>query len=315
MSTDLDRTLARLYAALGDDAQVAPLPAAAALRAEGDRRTTRRTVLAGVAATVLLAGVAAGGALVLGGGDVRVIPAPPPGPEPSVSAVPTTPPSATPSVTTPPPSTAAATLPPGERPRPTVVPDGVFLTGEELHTRSDLSQPTGRFLPSLCRYTPHNDPVVVRRSLGGYVSEPGTPPDSAPGAQLAQSVTVFEHPTHAWRFTESLRGAPATCPTETITAGKITYRLLDDAAGVGTDAVLIEQKIPATDFVTGEPVAGTWTFYTAAVRHGDVVVVLYTYPYENWGLDENPAFMVDLLRKAYDKVVAWRGPVSATPQN
>jgi hypothetical protein len=316
MSTELDRTLERLYAALGDEAQVAPLAPAEELRRRGDRRTARRAVLAGAVAAVLVAGAAAGGSLLLAGAPLKVEPGPQPT-TPQVTAAPTTPPSPTPSpgATSPAspsagPSVSAAA---GERPRPTAVPDAVFLSAEELNTTAPLSRPADRFLPSLCRRAPIDTGVAVRRTLSGYVNEPSAPVDSAPGAQLTQSIAVYEHPSDARSFLEGLGAAPSSCPTEPIATGTMRYRALTDARGVGSDAVLVQQQIPASDFVTGEPVPGTWTFYTAAVRHGDVVTVLYTYAYENWGLDEDPAFMVDLLRRAHGKIATWRGPVAATP--
>ena len=314
-STEGDRTLERLYAALGDEAQVAPLAPPEELRRRGDRRTARRAVIAGAVAAVLVAGAAAGGSLLLAGPPVKVEPGPQPG-TPRVTAAPTTPPSPTSSQGTT--SSASPSEGPsrgaaGERPPPTAVPDGVFLTADELNTTAPLSRPADRFLPSLCRRAPIDSGVGVRRTLSGYVGEPSAPVDSVPGAQLTQSIAVYRNPTYAWRFLESLGGAPSSCPTEPIASGTMRYRALTDARAVGSDAVLIQQQVPASDLVTGGPVPGTWIFYTAAVRHGDAVVVLYTYAYENWGLDEDPAFMVNLLRRAYDKVAAWRGPVSASP--
>jgi hypothetical protein len=316
MSTDLDRTLERLYAALGDEAQVAPLAPAEDLRRRGDRQTARRAVLAGTVAAVLVAGAAAGGSLLLAGPPQTVQPGPQPTTVAPTTPAPTPTSGTTPPTTTPvsPTASPSGTTATGERPPPTAVPDAVFLTADELNTTAALARPADRYLPSFCRRAPIDNGVAVRRTLSGYVNEPGTPVDSAPGAQLTQSIAVYEHPSYAWSFLESLGGAPSSCPTEPIASGTMSYRSRSsEVRGVGTDAVLVEQQIPASDDVTGEPVPGTWTFYTAAVRHGDVVVVLYTYAYENWGLDEDPAFMIDLLQRAYDKVADWRGPVAEKP--
>ena len=315
MSTDLDRTLERLYTALGDEAQVAPLAPAEDLRRRGDRQTARRAVLAGTVAAVLVAGAAAGGSLLLAGPPLTVEPGPQPTTVAPTTPAPTPTSGTTPPTTTPvsPTASPSGTTATGERPPPTAVPDAVFLTAEELNTTAALARPADRYLPSFCRRAPIDNGVALRRTLSGYVNEPGTPVDSAPGAQLTQSIAVYEHPSYAWSFLESMGGAPSSCPTEPIASGTMRYRALTDARAVGSDAVLIQQQVPASDLVTGGPVPGTWIFYTAAVRHGDVVVVLYTYAYENWGLDEDPAFMVNLLQRAYEKVAAWRGPVSASP--
>jgi hypothetical protein len=69
---------------------------------------------------------------------------------------------------------------------------------------------------------------------------------------------------------------------------------------------VIEQRLPATELATGKPTGGYWTFYTAAVRHGDTVAVLYTHPYEDWGVDD-PQPVFDLMRRAERQLATWRG--------
>src|SRR5689334_3223009 len=93
--TEPDLTLTRLYRSLGDEAQYAPLPPPAAIRARADRQGRNRAVLAVAAAAVLVAGVAIGGNELLDGDDVKVVPAPQPSPSPTLSVAPVPPPTVT----------------------------------------------------------------------------------------------------------------------------------------------------------------------------------------------------------------------------
>jgi hypothetical protein len=112
----------------------------------------------------------------------------------------------------------------------------------------------------------------------------------------------------AW-FLEQVRRAVRDCPGEPIETGTITYRVMPRGLGLGDEDVLVEQQIPASDDVTGEPVPGTWTLYTSVVRHGDSVAVVYTHPYENWGMegtDTIAAVAADITQR----MIQWRGPLT-----
>jgi hypothetical protein len=295
MSTERDLT--RLYDALGTETQYAPLAPPEVLRRRGDRRTRSRAAVAVAAVAVLVAGVAVGGNVLLGRGGSRVEPAPPlPTPSPSVSssASPSVSPSASPSATQPtsPPSPALA-----DDPGP--IPAAAFVREVSGGTSPE------RYLPSLCRASIPDKGLVRRRALEGFLLEDPAAA-VAPVAILAESVAVYRTPGDAQSWVELLASRTGSCPSEAIDSGTIRYRALPDAPRVGDGSFVIEQRIPATELATGKPTGGYWTFYTAVVRHRDTVAVLYTHPYEDWGVDD-PQLIFDVMRHAYEVLAAWRG--------
>ena len=290
MSTEPD--LSRLYEALGDETRYLPLPPPEDLRRRGDRRTRSRATLAVAAAAVLVAGVAVGGDQLLGRGGSRIEPAPP---------VPTSSSTASPS-----PSASATTAVTGTTPpvSPTVagvgpIPERAFVTEVGGGT------PAERYLPSLCRGLIPDEGLVRRRALQGFLVENAA--DTVPPvAILAESVAVYRTPDDAQRWVQLLASRTDSCPTEAIDSGTIRYRALPDAPRVGDGSYVIEQRIPATELATGKATGGYWTFFTAVVRHRDTVAVLYTHPYEDWGVDD-PQLIFDLMSRAYERLATWGG--------
>jgi hypothetical protein len=303
MPTEPD--LSRLYDALGTETQYAPLPAPEALRRRGDRRTRSRAVLAVTAVAVLVAGVAVGGNELLGRDGSRVVPAPQPTPSVSPSFSPSVSPSPSPSVS--PSASPSAPRRVTENP-PATVPVSAFV--QEVSGGGTEPNTADRYLPSLCgKSVP--DGSLSRRSLAGFLfpldADPADNP--VPDANLTESIAVYGTPGQARGFVQSLAALTASCPTEAIESGTIRYRRWPDAPAVGHESYVVEQRIPATELASGKPTGGHWTFYTAVVRHGDAVAVLYTRPYEDWGM-EDPRLIVDVMRRAYDRLAAWRGPMS-----
>jgi hypothetical protein len=194
-------------------------------------------------------------------------------------------------------------------PPPATVPVSAFV--REVGGGTDPIT-ADRYLPSLCgRSVP--DESVRRRSLAGFLFPVDAKPADLPlpEANLTESIAVYGTPAQARGFVESLAALTASCPTEAIESGTIRYRRWPDAPAVGHESYVVEQRVPATELASGKPTGGSWTFYTAVVRHGDAVAVLYTRPYEDWGM-EDPRVMVDAMRRAYDRLATWRGPMSAT---
>jgi hypothetical protein len=312
MSTELDRTLSRLYDALGTETQYAPLPAPEALRRRGDRRTRTRATLAVAAAAVLVAGVAVGGNELLGRGDSRVQPAPPiptPSASPSVSPSASASPSATPSeaTSTPPasPTTAKADPP------PTSIPNSVFLTGAEINDRELTDADTGLKFPDLCGKGPIGDPrPELVRARSGYVHSPGAPQDSVPDATLIHSVGRFVSTARAQAWMLDLEDAVLSCPKRTWgdRGGRSLYRLLDPPA-IADQVLFIEERVRVYDVGTDKFTDNYSTVYTVAIRHGDSVTVIHTEPFEDFGFT-GPERMRQFATIAGERLVQWRGVVA-----
>jgi hypothetical protein len=104
-----------------------------------------------------------------------------------------------------------------------------------------------------------------------------------------------------------LRQAVEDCPSAPTESGRgeITYELVPDAPVTGEDWLVIHRQEPAYDFASGAPVAGSYDFYTASVRHGDTIVTFHTKGYENWGIAD-PARFYELVAIGAEKVATWR---------
>jgi hypothetical protein len=312
MSTDLDRTLTRLYDALGTEAQYAPLPAPEALRRRGDRRTVARTTLAVAAAAVLVAGVAAGGNQFFGG-DSTVVPAPPI-PTPSPTATSTAVISLLPSPT----GTGAATAPPSSPttakadPPPTSIPDSVFLSGVEINDSGPADSDQGVRFPDLCGRGPVRDPKPeLVRARSGFVRPPAVPLETVPDATLYQSVARYASTARAEAWLGDLAEAVTRCPVrETGNGGRTLYRLLD-APPLADQTLVVEQRVRAFDAAKDAYSDNYATVYTVAIRHGDSITVLYTEPYEDFGFT-GPERVTQLAFLAADRLAEWRGVVAGS---
>lgn len=306
MSTEADRTLTRLYATLGAEAQYAPLQAPEDLRRRGDRRRRSRTVLVVAAAAALVIGAAAGGNELLGRDHSRVVPAPPV-PAPSASpTVPTT--SASP--TAPPPSTTSASRTVLPAPPPTSVPDTVFLTAAEINDDELTDSAEGVQLPSLCdRGLAGPSPVLVRARTGD-VRQPGVPAGNVPDAILHHSVARYASTSRARQWMDGLREAVAACPVrERGNGGRTLNRLLPDPPAIADDVVFIEERQRIYD-VGGEKFTDSYSVvYTVAIRHGDAVAVIHTKVFEDFGFT-GPRRMRELAGLAGERLVEWRGEVA-----
>ena len=311
MSTELDRTLSRLYDALGTETRYAPLPPPEALRRRGDRRTRTRATLLVAAAAVLVAGVAVGGNELLGRGDSRLEPAPPV-PAPSPTASPSVSPSASPSATsTKSPATPASPTTVNADAPPTSIPDSVFLTAAEVNDQALTDSDQGLKFPELCGKGPVGDPrPELVRARSGFIHGPGAPLENVPDATVHHAVGRFVSTARAQAWLLDLEDAVLTCPTmSTGNGGRTLYRLLDPPA-IGDQALFIEEKVRAYDNGKEKYSDNYAVVYTVAIRHGDSVTVIETEPFEDFGFT-GPERMRQLATIAGDRLVAWRGAVAA----
>jgi hypothetical protein len=316
MSTDLDRTLTRLYRTLGTEAQYAPLPAPEVLRRRGDRRTLSRATLAVAAAAVLVTGVAVGGNELLGRGDSQIVPAPPlPSPSVSPSVSPTASSSVSPSSS--PSATQASTPPasptPGAKPPPTSVPTRVFLTAAEINDRAMADSDQGVQFPDLCGRGPVDDPrPELVRVRSGFYRQPGVPVDNVPDATLYHSVARYASTARAQAWLLDLEEAVLSCPVmdRGNGGGRTLYRLLPDPPATADDLVFIEERHRVYDVATEKFTDSYSVVYTVAIRHGDAITVIYTEVYEDFGFT-GPKRMQQLAAVAADRLVRWRGVVTS----
>ncbi|MGY0236895.1 hypothetical protein [Longispora urticae] len=255
------------------DTESVLMPGAAAIRRRGARRTRRTAVMAGVAALVVVGGVAFGVSSFAGG--ERPVP-PPPGASASAS------PSVSPSVS----ASPSASASPSRVPDPGPIPDGAMLRASDLKLGSadtasvqlDADDLWGATTLSVCGGYPSDGQRVRTRTLAGIMA---LPDDYA--RQNLRSITTVQGRVSVYRaggaatFLGEVREQLGRCPGDP-GSDSGAWQILGPA-GLGDDSVVL-RNTKLSSYVPGGPVSEHRT-YVALVRVGDVIVLVSDLGWEN----------------------------------
>lgn len=277
-----------LYAALAADTDAAGLSSAAAVRRRGDRHT--RAVVAAACAGVSV-GVA-GIAFTADGLLDKPNPAGTASPSPSTTDGPS--PSAAPSIS--PSPSQSPVVPPATAP----IPDSAFLQPptDRTHIPADKPRDGRGAIPTLCHADYASDALIGRQRTRHYIyHHPDTPEGNVPDGTVDQTIAVYR-PGGAAAAMDEFRSAVAACPSDA--DGRVTYTVLTPYA-VGDDAIVLEQK-HFTKGVSGADLV--LTAYTAIVRVGDVVTILFNVGWEE--IDAESEATRVYAERAVTAIEKWR---------